>query len=357
MEDVMPAYQMLAQEMTRLSESAGRGTAAKMPEKIAEKQRYYTLLVQEVTGSDHSITELQEMLYMQFDTLRLQLLKLKKKEAAAQNEQKHTHPLSIEDILAFLQEDMKKDFPPLLSGTVMGGAGVLQKKLPPISCNIKYISENLSATSAPAFYLTPQMDAFHNNVIYINPASSLTGSSLFTTLAHEGFPGHLYQTVYARENGLADRKNPLRGILDYPGYAEGWAFYVELLAYDYAKDYYAADTELLKTARSLELCLSALLDLHIHYYGLTVSQAQTLLAQFGIPAEAANNIYHYIAQEPANYLKYYVSYLEILSLREEAMELWQEEYSDYRFHKFYLDAGPSDFRSLKERLRGQPTAQ
>lgn len=370
-QEVMPAYQMLAQEMTELSESvaasssagnvaggsqsitsdtavSSTGSSRGRSAGISEKQRYYTLLIRKDTGSYRSIAEIQEMLYTQFDALRLELLALRRQDAASQAAPKHTHPLSVEDILAFLQEDMRADFPPLLSGTKTGG--VLQKQYPPISCSIKYIGESLSATSAPAFYLTPQMDAFHKNVIYINPASSLEGTALFTTLAHEGFPGHLYQTVYARESGIADTKNPLRGILDYPGYAEGWALYVELLSYDYARNYYATDTELQKTARSLELCLCALLDLHIHYYGLTLPQAQALLAQFGLSADAAENIYSYIAEEPANYLKYYLSYLEILSLKQEAMGLWKDDYSDYRFHQFYLDAGPSDFLSLRERL-------
>lgn len=370
-QEVMPAYQMLAQEMTELSESvaasssagnvsgssqnissdaavSSTGSSRGRSAGISEKQRYYTLLIRKDTGSYRSIAEIQEMLYTQFDSLRLELLALRRQDAASQTAPKHTHPLSVEDILAFLQEDMRADFPPLLSGTKTGG--ILQKQYPPISCDIKYIGESLAATSAPAFYLTPQMDAFHKNVIYINPVSSLEGTALFTTLAHESFPGHLYQTVYARESGIADTKNPLRGILDYPGYAEGWALYVELLSYDYAKNYYTADTELQKTARSLELCLCALLDLHIHYYGLTLPQAQALLAQFGLSADAAENIYSYIAEEPANYLKYYLSYLEILSLKQEAMELWKDDYSDYRFHQFYLDAGPSDFLSLRERL-------
>lgn len=345
-QEVMPAYQMLAQEMTGLSEAVSSANRTES----SEKQRYYALLIRKDTGSYRSITEIQDMLYAQFDALRLELITQKRQGAASPGPSKHTHPLSVEDILVLLQEDMRQDFPPLLSGSEAQGKGILKKQLPPISCDIKYIGESLSATSAPAFYLTPQMDAFHKNVIYINPASSLEGTSLFTTLAHEGFPGHLYQTVYARESGIADTKNPLRGILDYPGYAEGWALYVELLSYDYAGNYYAADTELQKTSRSLELCLCALLDLHIHYYGLTLPQAQALLSQFGLSADAAENIYSYIAEEPANYLKYYLSYLEILSLKQEAEKLWKEAYSDYRFHQFYLDAGPSDFLSLKERL-------
>lgn len=352
-ENVMPAYQQLAKEMTELSENVTKkekpSKASPDTARTAEKQRYYTLLIQKSTGSYRPVEEIQEMLYAQFDTLRLSLTQRRKQTPSAAS--RHTHPLSVEDILAFLQQDMQKDFPPLLSGSSSRSEGILKKQLPPISCDIKYISKSLSASSAPAFYLTPQMDAFHKNVIYINPDSSLEGTALFTTLAHEAFPGHLYQTVYARESGIADRKNPLRGILDYPGYAEGWALYAELGAYDYAANYYTADTEILKTSRSLELCLCALLDLHIHYYGFTLSQTETLLAMFGIPKEAAQDIYAYIEQEPANYLKYYLSYLEILSLKEEAAQFWGEEYSDYRFHQFYLDAGPSDFLSLEERLQ------
>lgn len=349
-EDVMPAYQMLAKEMTLLSESVAKKETSQSPAKISEKQRYYTLLVQKSTGSYRPLEEVQEMLYEQFDTLRRELIQLRKQEQNPQIVNRHTHPLSVEDILAFLQQDMKEDYPPLLSGSAVQSESPLKKQLPAVSCDIKYISESLSASSAPAFYLTPPMDAFHKNVIYINPESSLEGISLFTTLAHEGFPGHLYQTVYARESGISDRKNPLRGLMDYPGYCEGWALYVELNAYDYAANYYALDTDVQKLSRSLELCLCALLDLHIHYYGLTLPQTQALLVQFGISADAAQDIYSYIEQEPANYLKYYLSYLEILSLKQEAMQLWKEDYSDYRFHQFYLDAGPSDFTSLQERL-------
>lgn len=349
-EDVMPAYQMLAKEMTQMSESAVRKQPVRGSSDFSEKQHYYELLVQKSTGSYRSISEIQEMLYTQFDALRLELLQLRRQEAIAQKETSHTHPLTVEDVLTFLQEDMQKDFPPLLSVAAGETKGLIKKQLPTVSCDVKYISENLSSASAPAFYLTPQMDNFCKNIIYLNPKSSLTGVSLFTTLAHEGFPGHLYQTVYTRERGIADKRNPLRGILDYSGYAEGWALYVELLSYDYAKNYYPVNTELQKISRSLELCLCALLDLHIHYYGLTLSQTQALLAQMGIPADAAQNIYSYIEREPANYLKYYLSYLEIMSLKQDAALLWKDGYSDYRFHQFYLDAGPSDFHSLREKL-------
>jgi uncharacterized protein (DUF885 family) len=104
--------------------------------------------------------------------------------------------------------------------------------------------------------------------------------------------------------------------------------------------------------RSLQLCLYSLLDIMIHYENAGYSQIAKVLESFGITdSESSRSIYNYIIQSPCNYPKYYLGYLEILSLREQAKELWGKEYTDYRFHCFYLDCGPSDFLSLQERLQ------
>ena len=61
---------------------------------------------------------------------------------------------------------------------------------------VKMLHDSLKDYCSPAFYLTVPVDAFENNVIYINEKNALSGIDLYTTLAHEGFPGHLYQTVF-----------------------------------------------------------------------------------------------------------------------------------------------------------------
>ena len=134
---------------------------------------------------------------------------------------------------------------------------------------------------------------------------------------------------------------------------------MEFIAYDYAAkllreqklDTDAVIAELEKHNRSMQLCLYSMLDIMIHYEGASYNQIAKILEGFGITdSNSCRAIYTYIAQEPCNYLKYYLGYLEILSLQEKAKELWGEEYSDYRFHCFYLDCGPSDFLSLQEEL-------
>ena len=88
--------------------------------------------------------------------------------------------LSPEQMLDYLQHVVTDDFP---------GVEV-------DSYEVKYVPESMEDFSSPAFYLTPPVDTLRPNTIYINQASQVSPAELFTTLAHEGFPGHLYQTVY-----------------------------------------------------------------------------------------------------------------------------------------------------------------
>ena len=82
-------------------------------------------------------------------------------------------------ILENLKQQIQDDFP----------------SVPSVSCQIKYVDASLEKYLSPAFYLTPPMDRMNEHVIYINPAGNYDSLSLFTTLAHEGWPGHLYQTL------------------------------------------------------------------------------------------------------------------------------------------------------------------
>ena len=234
-----------------------------------------------------------------------------------------------------------------------------------MSVSVKPVSESLESYSAPAFYLTAPLDDTTQNVIYINQQKTPKGLELYTTLAHEGYPGHLYQTVYSNRRTLAEGERPAKELLWYGGYLEGWALYVEFLSYDYASALLqesnlgqdALLVQLEKHNRSLQLCLYSLLDIMIHYEDASYSRVAKVLEGFGIKdGSSAKAIYTYIAQEPCNYLKYYLGYLEILSLQNDARTLWGDTYTDYRFHSFYLDNGPADFLSLREQLEADDNA-
>ena len=208
------------------------------------------------------------------------------------------------------------------------------------------------------------MDDSSQNVIYINEQDCPTGLALYTTLAHEGYPGHLYQSVYYQRYSRQKDLNPVRELMWYGGYQEGWALYTEFLSYDYAAQLMAEGNAsesalactLEKHNRSLQLCLYSILDVAIHYDGATLEDAAQVLAGFGITDQnLQQTIYEYIVEEPANYLKYYLGYLEIMDLQETARSIWGEGYTDLAFHKFILECGPSDFENLKKRLEDTPT--
>ena len=149
---------------------------------------------------------------------------------------------------------------------------------------------SLEPYSAPAFYLTTPLGDSDNNVIYINRRNSPQGLELYTTLAHEGFPGHLYQTVYSSRIFSDMHTDPARKLIWYGGYLEGWALYVEFLSYDYAATLLeqagqsdaAQSARLEKHTRSLQLCMYTLLDLLIHGEGAGYDQVAEVLGKFGI---------------------------------------------------------------------------
>jgi uncharacterized protein (DUF885 family) len=318
---------------------------------------YYELLLKIETGSDMEIERLKEVL-----TAKLE------QEFLALNQLFTTHPqiilsnyaeeieeafplISPSQMLLDLQERMEKDFP------------LLEGEEP--SVLVKAVSQSLEEYCAPAYYLTPPIDDSRSNVIYINELHTPHSLELYTTLAHEGFPGHLYQTVYHNQQVLSDEDSYVREILWYGGYQEGWALYVEFLAFDYAAQLLtqAGRGDLAPAVyfeqhnRSLLLCLYSLLDIMIHYDGASYDTISQVLEACGITSEASvSAIYEYLVEEPTNYLKYYLGYLEILALQSEAKQLWGAEYTDYDFHKFLLDCGPSDFSTIRKAMGAVDTA-
>ncbi len=350
---MQPAYETLADGLFLLT---GDGTSTPVGLcALPCGKEYYVWLVQKNTGSALSVEEIKGILYPKFDTeyQTLRDLLTGREDSVAvwakALEEENFFINAPSDMLADLQSRMAKDFPTFpqtSTGTV-----------PEVS--VKTVSDSLENYCAPAFYLTPPLDDTDSNVIYINEQSTPAGLELYTTLAHEGYPGHLYQTVYSQLSLLQDDTNNVRQVLWYGGYLEGWAIYVEFEAYDYAAAIaeengdtdaaYAYKIE--KHNRNMQLCLYALLDIAIHHDGATFEQVHQVLSSLGIDSEeTARNVYHYIAEEPSNYLKYYLGYLEILQLKEDALKLWGENYSDLRFHTFFLNCGPSDFTTLSEAL-------
>lgn len=346
---IMPAYHALADSIYLLK---GTGTDLKGLASYKDGKEYYSLLIKSAIGTSRSPDEIMDLLkkqlnteYEQFNDCLNQLSKYGNKAYDMLSFPPELNLNSTEEMLLDLTKKMKTDFPQLSA---------------PISYTVKKVTEALSEQSAPAFYITPPSDRLSDNVIYINKPEETDDLTLYTTLAHEGFPGHLYQTVFHGNCDITNKADPIHCLLYYGGYVEGWAIYVEKYAYDYASSLVKnSDTpemnELICTLysnnRTIQLCLLSLLDISVHYYGIDETKAGTILAPLGISqSQDIHDIYEYIVEQPGNYLKYYLGYLEILSLKDLAKDLWGSGYSDLKFHTFLLNHGPADFDTIRKSL-------
>ncbi len=346
---VSPAYTMLADGIFLLK---GSGLNENGLCYYEYGTAYYENLLHSVTGSDRSPEEILNLLRDTFTSDYLLLCDIAGKLLALETE---AEVLSVElpfstpeEMLADLQVRMQTDFPALNDD---------------VSCRIHAVDEALAPYVSPAFYLIPPIDHYANNRIYINYGDQPDDLTLYTTLAHEGYPGHLFQTVYHLADMNDESLLPLEGMLSCSGYAEGWATYVEDLSYEYAADvlvekcgypaeYASLLTDFYRIDRRVQLCLYSMLDVSIHYYGMTKPEAASLLHAYGITdPDSITWIYEYVVEEPACYLKYYLGYLEICELKKAAHTIWGDSYTDQKFHTFLLDAGPLPFAYLAELLQ------
>jgi uncharacterized protein (DUF885 family) len=217
---------------------------------------------------------------------------------------------------------------------------------PDTNYNIEYVDPALQEYLSPAFYITAPIDNYMENSIYINDADERGGIDYFTTLAHEGFPGHLYQTVMSYEYEL----HPVRSILNYSGFVEGWATYIEMMSYYYANlDMDIA--EMLSHNQSATLSLYATSDIGLHYMNWTAEDMYKFWSSYGITNKnTINEITQLILSEPGNYLKYYVGYLEFLELKDFAKKEFGSDYSSVEFHRALLDIGPAPFSIVEKYL-------
>ena len=329
LQHVIPAYELLIQGLTALK---GQGVNEKGLCWLPQGKAYYEYLVRYTTGLETSVPALakriQQQLEADFSELRTLL-----SENPSLLTSSLSGDLALQDpsgMLKDLEEKISKDFP----------------AAPEVSFEVKYVHPSLEEFLSPAFYLTPPIDCQSQNTIYINQASSYTPLELYTTLAHEGYPGHLYQTVYFGDLGF----NKVRSLMDFGGYVEGWATYVEMYSYSMADTDQGA-ASLYRLNRSIMLGISSLMDVAIHYYGYSRADVAAYLIQLGFSDTTQTDaLYDAILEAPANYLKYYGGYLGFLDLRDAYAEKEKERFTLKDFHEKVLEVGPAPFSVLEKQL-------
>lgn len=370
-QQVIPAYQELVSGLKTLR---GSGKNSHGLAYFEGGRAYYLYLLQSQTGTYVPVKKIEQRLSAQLlkDYEEIQtLLKSDPSLASSLSQYSTAITLTPSQMLEKLPSLMTGDFPELKNTTY----------------ELRSVHESMKSFLSPAFYLTPPVDTGSPNVIYINDSGRSTSLELFGTLAHEGFPGHLYQTVSFSRSKPAN----IRYLITSSGYVEGWATYVESYAYQYAaslmtdisrnsasSDFHDSDTSgtsdtsgksstsnmssasnatrLAWLNRSMNLCIYSLIDIGIHYRGWEQARVAAFLKAFGITnASAASEIYQYIVETPGNYLKYYWGYLNFLDLKKSCQNSMGADFDLKKFHRKIMEIGPVQFPVLEKYLKQEFT--
>lgn len=328
---VIPAYSQMIKGLTML---LGRGHNNWGLCNFPKGKAYYEAVVSADTGCDDSVEDLfSQIAKARREDLTFCQNLLENNPKLASQSPKPDAALKEENaMLSRLQKEILTDFP----------------APPQTEVEICHVDPALSEYLAPAFYITAPIDDISHNRIYINDAKNDTDIYYFTTLAHEGYPGHLYQTICTSSYGAPE----VLSLLNYPGYTEGWATYTEMQAFYYA----GLDPDLaslLQHNQAATLSLYATADIGIHYFGWEKEKIAAFWSEYGVDDTATvNRITDLILEEPGNYLKYYVGYLKFRQMREQ-LALENKSFSVSAFHEAILRTGPSPFSVLEETVRDQ----
>ena len=328
LESVIPAYKNLIDSLNKLK---GTGKNTKGLCNFPKGKNYYEYLVESTTGCDKSIKTIKKELVTRLTKLFKDMGSIINNSpdtvaALDKNNYETNNPNEILDIL----KDRINSFYP---------------EPPSTTYEVRYVDKSLEEHLSPAFYLIPPIDDYKSNVVYINN-SQVDNSRLFTTLAHEGYPGHLYQTTYFN----ATNPNPIRNVLSFGGYTEGWATYAEIQSYELANFNNDSLTKLSQIYSEITLAIPTLIDIGVNYEGWNLDNTKKYIVNFGFDASMAENIYNSVIEEPANYLQYYVGYLQFVELRDKAKDKLGKDFDLKEFNKVILDVGPAPFSVLENKV-------
>ena len=326
-EEIYPAYQNL---ITAIKSLKGKGMNEQGLSHFPYGKKYYEYLVRQTTGCNESISRLRLITRAQILEDLSAMQKVLFPADAALTQASVLEQTSPDSMLDDLRSKITDTFP----------------EIPDVDFQVKYVPESMQDYLSPAFYMIPAIDNLTENVIYINNGQTASGLNLYTTLAHEGYPGHLYQTVYFS----ASEPDPIRSILDFGGYVEGWATYAEMMSY-YLAPLPKTEASLLQKNNSVILGLYALADMGIHYDGWSVTDTVRFFSDYGInDPNAVQSVYKLIIGSPANYLKYYIGYLKFYELKKEMADAMGNQFSQKEFHRAVLDVGPAPFEIVYDEV-------
>ena len=292
----LPAYSDIIKTMKELDSSKNNTLGLSH---MKNGKEYYELLFKQATGTDKSIEDIKKELnsISRSSLLAVQSVISKNKNLYDEyvNGKIKTKYKDFESMLKDLDKDIKDDFP---------SVGTLNYRIRPIG-------EDLASGGVAAYFNIPALDGTTPKQIRVNmleDALNVQSLETFSTVAHEGIPGHMYQIAYAYKNVKDPWRNSMASFL---GYTEGYATYTELYALKYLDGVSADAVKLQQNMVVYQDCLIALADIGIHYEGWTKEDLSNFLEENGLGVSDVSDFYNQLQANPTAFLSYYVGYVQI----------------------------------------------
>lgn len=239
------------------------------------------------------------------------------------------------DIIAHLKQAMRKDYP----------------EIPQVDYTIAFLDKSVTSENTSAYYLIAPADNPNKNVIKVNPTFVENDpDGICITLAHEGYPGHLYQNTYYLTNHPG---NEYRYSMSFLGYAEGWAEYCEMKAYEYFLTN-SKEITYLKQNNLFNYLLYSYVDLKVHYDGWEVSDISDFLGNYFQASYArsiAKDVMETVIGDPGLFLPYGCGMMYMISMMEDTQKTLGNKFDLQAYNKVILDTGEAPFPVLKQQIQ------
>lgn len=316
---VIPSYKAVRDELESLRNSRQWGESVF---DLPEGKEYYESLVKLKSSTNASV---QELIDLCSEVINEEINNLYSISFLGGEEETIGFE-TPEEILEFLKSNLQK-FP----------------VAPDVEYTATYLDPSVANDGIVAYYLSPPIDDITNNVIKINGNSVNDINDLYSTLAHEGYPGHLYQTIWY----MNTKPNEIRHAINMIGYTEGWAMYVE----DFVAKYMPVNEytqEMLRLNVVIGYILNAIADLGVNGLGWQETDIADFLTNLGLDSGSASDLYDFAIESPGVIVPYGVGLAQFLRIRNDAIEKMGNNFDYNEFHEVLLTYGPRPFEVVEK---------
>lgn len=317
----IPSYEKVAEELQKLK---GSRKADYNVSSLDGGSEYYAALARYKTSIDADVETILDICTQYIEKSVDELYDIMQNHSEVTEETLDFD--SAEDVLSYLEGHLDA-FP------------VLDK----VYYNVQYLDPSVANDSIVAYYLSPPVDDMRDNVIKINGNNVSDVIDLYTTLAHEGFPGHLYQTNYY----IQQQPSLLRTQLTMMGYQEGWGMFAEGQALhvsglsEYASEYQKINIE-------LNYVLSAAVDLGVNGLGWSTKDVSKYLDRLDLNGSIAKDLYDFATLQPGTILPYGVGIAMFELLENKAKNALGNDFDQKTFNEVLLNDGNRPFEVVED---------